>query len=114
MVHRATAFANLVIPAKAGTQRTKQLTERSETEVLREVPPIGIGGLDELKLPCPVPFLDPLLARDRRFHCCMLLRPDEQLHAVLVGETAHQSLSVLVDTSDEVRSDASVEGAISL
>ena len=49
-------------------------------DLIGEVAPIRVHGLDQLKLPGPVPFLDPLLAPNGIFHRMMVLVPDERFH----------------------------------
>jgi hypothetical protein len=99
---------------ESGNPADQRSTERIEAEVLREVPPFWITGLDQFQLLGPIPFLDPLLASDRRFHGRVLLEPDEQLDAVLLREPAHEAVTVLLDAGEEVGRDAGVERAVPL
>ena len=88
---------NSSFPRKREPSATKS-TERSEAEILCQVPPVAIGGLDEFQLPRAVPFLDPLLSGDGGLHRRVLFKPYEQLDPVLLIK------AVLSEAAEQVRS----------
>ena len=60
--------------------------ERSFLNVVIETPPLRVGSLDKLKFPCPAPFLEVFLARDRRRHRFVELEVNETVHPIAVRE----------------------------
>jgi hypothetical protein len=88
--------------------------DRLETEIFREVTPVGIGGFDQLQFPISVPFLYALLAGDGGVHCWVLFEPDEDFNGVFRGESADESGPVLVDADEEAGGHARVERAVTL
>lgn len=87
-------------------------TQRRQSQLLRQIPPLRVRRLDQLDLPFALPVLDLLLARDRGVHRSGEFEPDERLHAIAVGEAAETAAPVLADALDQVRGDAGVERAM--
>src|SRR5690349_14603827 len=102
MPAKAGTQPSLVILAKAGTQPNKELTQRRKAEIFGKIAPLRILGFNQLQLPSAVPFLDPLLPRDRAFHRRMLFEPDEQLHTIFARKAANEPIAVLVRSEDVV------------
>src|SRR5690606_32441004 len=98
-----------VIPAKAGIHCRKSADDSGP-----QVPPFRVAGLYLLDLPAPVPFLDPLLAQDPRFHRAVEFEPHQARNAIPAGEALHHVVAMLPDTLDHVAGDADVEGALRL
>lgn len=59
-----------------------------------------------------MPFLDLLLARNRRLHRGKLLVIDEDMHVVAFGEAFDDVVPMLPDSSDEIGSNAGVQRAV--
>ena len=83
-------------------------------QTLVEIVPLRVDGLNQLDLPLPLPVFDLLFAPDGLFDRCAGIKPDQRVHAVLLGEAFDQIIPVLIDTSHEIVCDAHIQGAISL
>src|SRR4051812_1744851 len=83
-------------------------------EILIQIAPIRIAFLDQLDLPCAVPMLEHLLARDSCVHREVLLVPGETMHCVVAREAEDQVAFVLPHALDQVRGYTNVECAVAL
>ena len=77
-----------------------------------EIGPLGVLLLDEPDLPCPLPFLGPLLTRDRGFHGLVRLGVDHTMDFVVLGETGNAAGTMSLDPAGEVRCHSDVERAV--
>ena len=55
--------------------------------LIREIAPIVVRFLDQVDLPCAIPFLHPLLALNSFHHPVMKFEIDQSLDPVLLGES---------------------------
>ena len=78
-------------------------------DLIGEAAPIRVHGLDQLKLPGPVPFLDPLLAPNGIFHRMMMLVPDERFHRIFGSEPIEAPVPVVPHTLPQRACDASIK-----
>ncbi len=74
--------------------------------------PVRIGFLDQCDLPVAAPALDAFLAQDGVVDVAVLFEPNEDVHAVLAGESGQPLFAMIVCPEDEVVGDAGVERSV--
>jgi hypothetical protein len=84
------------------------LTIQSVVEII----PIGIIPLDQVDLPAPVPFLEPLLAMNSVLNVLEPFGVDEAVNAVSFSELRADAFTVLEDAARQVGGDADVKRAV--
>src|SRR5690606_24170640 len=77
-----------------------------------EVAPVWIGLCNQPLFPATVPLLQQLFALNGSFDAVMGLKPNQNLAAVLLGETWHERFAMLVDAAHEIVGDADIERAV--
>jgi hypothetical protein len=70
--------------------------------------------LDQPNLPCPIPFLQSLLAPDGTLWVIKLLEANQPRDVVPFGETLDQLLAMLEDATDEIAGHANLQRAADL
>jgi len=74
---------------------------------------MGIAPFNEVQLPGTHPLLDGFLATYGRLHGFVQFVPDQPMDVIAMGETLHNTIAVLPDTSWKIGGDTRVQGAIS-
>jgi hypothetical protein len=100
---------SIVIPAKAGTQRPRVLDQ-----IITEVAPLRILSLNQLQLPDPAPFLDPLFTEDRVWHGFVEFGENQPGNTIPPNKSAGAVGSVLPNTTHQVVRDTDVKRAVAL
>ena len=71
--------------------------QRIKSKTLGKIFPLRIACFDQFQLPGAPPFLDSLLAGDRRFHAFMMFQPYKTFDTVLLGKAIEGSGAMLCD-----------------
>ena len=96
-----------VIPAEAGIHVLA--TDDSRPQVV----PSGVGTFDQVYLPRPVPFLDPLLPLDGFGNVVVNLEVNEAMNSVTLREPFGEAAPMLPNSFDEVTCNPCVQGSVS-
>ena len=77
-----------------------------------QVSPCRVTLLNQLDLPCSIPFLDRLFSQDGAFHGFMNLVPNQPVNTVTFRESFHQTILVLPEPLNEIRCDTDVQSTV--
>src|SRR6185312_11418928 len=94
-------------PRAGGNPRFATRGLRANVRV--QIVPFAVVLLDQPHFPSAVPFLQPLLAGDRRFGIVVHFIPHQGLDAVFLGETVDHAFTVLPDPLWKIRSHADIQ-----
>ena len=86
--------------------------ESTFTDLIVQISPGRVTLLNQLDLPCPIPFLDRLFPPDSAFHGFMNLVPNQQVDAVTFRESFYPIIPVLPDPLNGIRRDTDIQGAM--
>ena len=81
-------------------------------QFLIQIPPQGIGLLNQLQLPAPVPFFYGFLPLNRTLHRLVGFIPNQHMHAILFRKSFNLVILMLPDTFDEIRGNPDVKSSI--
>ena len=79
-----------------------------------QILPLWIFLLDQLQLPCPVPFLQLLLSRDRGQHVRVRFIVNQSMNPVLLCEPVHEVVLVFPRTLGQIAGNSDIKRAVLL
>ena len=82
---------------------------RRQSQSDRKIVPIGVGVLDQIDLPLPVPSFELSFTKDRAFHVAEQFVADEAMDAITASEAFDCSIAMLPDPADQIAGDTDVE-----
>ena len=84
----------------------------TSVNLIIQVSPCRVTLLNQLDLPCSIPFLDRLFSQDGAFHGFVNLVPNQPVNTITFRESFHQTILVLPEPLNKIRCDTDIQSAV--